>query len=103
MLYECAREAESGDNQWVINSRATTHCTGNISKYESINQGYKGVLRTPRHYLRIEGKGVTIIPLPKGHARVQDVLYMPRIKGNLLSMQILHRDGIFNEYAENSY
>jgi hypothetical protein len=103
MLYECAREAESGDNQWVINSGATTHYTGNISKYESINQGYKGVLGTPRYRLRIEGKGVAIIPLPEGYARVWDILYMPKIKGNLLLMQILHRDGIFNEHAENGY
>jgi hypothetical protein len=103
MLYECAREAESRDNQWVIDSGATTHCTGNISKYESIDQGYRGVLGTPGHCLRIEGKGVAIIPLPKGHARVWDVLYVPRIKGNLLSMQILYRDSIFNKHAENSY
>jgi hypothetical protein len=72
-------------------------------KYESINQGYKGVLRTPGYCLRIEGKGVAIIPLPKGHARVQDILYIPRMKGNLLLMQILHRDSIFNEHAENGY
>jgi hypothetical protein len=28
---------------------------------------------------------------------------MPRIKGNLLLMQILYRDSIFNKHAENSY
>jgi hypothetical protein len=61
------------------------------------------VLRTPGHYLRIEGKGVTIILLPKGHARVQDILYVPKIKGNLLLMQILYRDGIFNKHIENGY
>jgi hypothetical protein len=103
MLYECAREAESGDDRWVIDSGATTHCTGDISKYESIDQRYRRVLGTPGHRLRTEGKGVAIIPLPEGHARVRDVLYVLRMKGNLLLMQILHRDGIFNEHAENSY
>jgi hypothetical protein len=104
MFYECAREAESGDDRWVIDSGATTHCTGDISKYESIDRGYRGVLGTPGHRLRIEGKGIAIIPLPEGHsARVRDVLYVPKMKGNLLSTQILHKDGIFNEHAEDGY
>ena len=100
---ECAREAESGDDRWVTDSVATTHCTGDISKYESIDQGYRGVLGTPRHRLRIEGKGIAIILLLEGYARVHDILYVPKMKGNLLLMQILHKDGIFNEHAEDGY
>ena len=41
--------------------------------------------------------------MPKGHARVRDILYVPKMKGNLLSTQIFHKDGIFNKHAKDGY
>ncbi|KAL3712502.1 hypothetical protein TMatcc_001201 [Talaromyces marneffei ATCC 18224] len=92
------------DTRWVIDGGATCYCTGDIKCFESLDRRYKGRLGTVSKSTKIDGKGLAVIPLENGHcARIRDVMYVPGMKGNLLSTQMLHVDGIYNSHEENGY
>ncbi|EED18964.1 gag/polymerase/env polyprotein, putative [Talaromyces stipitatus ATCC 10500] len=92
------------DDHWVIDCGATCHCTGDIKCFESLDRRYKGRLGTVSKSTKIDGKGLAIIPLENGYcARVCDVMYVPGMKGSLLSTQMLYIDGIYNSHEENGY
>lgn len=89
--------------KWVIDGGATSHCTGDIQCLEKLDTRYRGVLRTAGKSLKIMGKGIARIPLADGVARLNDVLYVPDMEENLLSTQVLYRDGIYNAHEKDGY
>lgn len=106
LIDELVKRARSRDRdtRWVIDGGATCHCTGDIKCFESFDRRYKGRLETVSKSTKIDGKGLAVIPLENGHcARIRDVMYVPGMKGNLLSTQMLHVDGIYNSHEENGY
>lgn len=90
--------------RWTTDGGATCHCTGGITDFESLDIRYKGRLGTANKSTRIDGKGVAVIDLgEKGCARTRDAMYVPGMKGNLLPIQVLYTDGIYNSHEENEY
>lgn len=71
---------------WQLDSGATCHCTGNIRKFKVLDTSYRGTLGTAGEDTRIMGRGTAIITLRNGqYAELPDVLYVPGLRGNLLS------------------
>jgi hypothetical protein len=100
----CVQTKKFSDRRWVIDGGATSHCTGNIRKFESLDKRYRGTLGTANKSLEIQGKGIVRICLSNSHtARLRDVLFVPGMRGNLLSTQILYSDGIYNTHDEKGY
>ncbi|EED15089.1 conserved hypothetical protein [Talaromyces stipitatus ATCC 10500] len=77
-------QSEQKVKKWTIDGGATSHCTGGN--------------------LKIMGKGIARVPLMDGGvARLNNVLYVPDMEENLLSTQVLYRDGIYNAHEKDGY
>jgi hypothetical protein len=101
---ESVNRTNERSDRWVIDGGATSHCTGDIRVFENLDQRYRGSLGTAGKSLEIRGKGTVRISFPNGSStKLRDVLYVPGMQGNLLSTQILHKDGIFNTHDEKGY
>ena len=88
----------------VIDSGATSHCSSDIELFESLDRRYKGSLGTAGKSTTIAGKGVMRIPLGnETTVRLSNVLCVPAMTQTLLSTQMLHADGIFNEHVKTGY
>jgi hypothetical protein len=92
-------------NDPIINSGATSTCSGQIELFESLDQRYGGSLGTAGKLIKIAGRGTMKIPLSSGCiAKVRNVLYVPRIRNTtLLSTQALQDMGIWNEHVVKTY
>ena len=91
---ELAWRAQGTKDLWCIDSGATKHCTGNKGVFE-ILRNLKGTLKTAGGPTPIEGCGIARFRLPNGQlVRLGQVLYVPELKENLLSTELLHKMGI---------
>jgi hypothetical protein len=101
---ESINRTNKRSDRWVIDSGATSHCTGDIRVFENLDQRYRGSLGTAGKSLEIRGKGTVRISFPNDSStKLRDVLYVLGMQGNLLSTQILYKDGIFNTYDKKEY
>jgi hypothetical protein len=88
----------------IIDSGATSTCSGDIEFFESLDQRYTGSLGTAGKSMKIAGKGTIRIPLSSGKkARISDALYVPGMKQTLLSTQALYADKIWNQHVRAGY
>jgi hypothetical protein len=93
-----------GSDDPIINSGATSTCSGKIDLFESLDQRYGGRLGTAGKSMEIAGRGTMTIPLSSGkEARILNALYMPRMRQILLSTQALQDAGIRNERVRKKY
>lgn len=88
-----------GRDAWIIDSGATSHITGNKRFFVSINDAYRGeVDLADGTKVSIIGRGTCAIQCVDGSgnvttAIVTDVLYAPKVSGNLLSVSKLAHKG----------
>ena len=85
---------------WNLDLGATTHCTSDGQAFKSMSD-YRGTLGTASMSRPIVGEGTVQISLSKGScdAKLGGVKYVPGMQGNLLSMQVLCLNGIYNEHG----
>ena len=75
-----------GSDDPIIDSGATSTCSGKINLFESLDQRYRGSLGTAGKSIEIAGRGTMRIPLSSGKvARIRNALYVPRMTQTLLS------------------
>jgi hypothetical protein len=93
-----------GNDDPIIDSGATSTCSGRIDLFESLDQRYGGSLGTAGKSIKIKGRGTMRIPLSSGTiTRISNALYVPEVKQTLLSTQALQDIGIWNEHVEKKY
>lgn len=93
-----------GSDDPIIDSGATSTCSGKIDLFESLDQRYGGSLGTAGKTMKIAGRGTMRIPLSSGKtARIANALYVPKMRQTLLSTQALQDMGIWNEHVRKKY
>ncbi|XP_050915629.1 uncharacterized protein LOC127130704 [Lathyrus oleraceus] len=88
------RDGVQGRDEWYLDSGCSTHMTGRKDWFVQINQAAKSKVKfADDTTLSAEGVGYVLIgKRNSGHSRIKDVLYIPGIKCNLLSIvQLLER------------
>ena len=100
---EAAMLGAERPSSWLIDSGATSHCTGDRSIFTSFtptNEDLDGIGGSPK----ITGRGDVIITLRNGStAKLSGVLMVPGIKTNLLSTQALRMQGIVSHQELHGY
>jgi hypothetical protein len=84
------------DDMWIINSRASKHMTGDQARLSDLNEiktSYKVELGDKSTY-PIEGFRQASIKLESGnHVHLSNVLYVPGLEKNLVSISCLEDKG----------
>ncbi|XP_073224742.1 uncharacterized protein [Cicer arietinum] len=89
------RDGAQGTNEWYLESGCSTHMTGRKDWFVKINQAMRSRVKfADDTTLAADGIGdVLIMRRDGGHSLIKDVLYIPGIKCNLLSIgQLLERN-----------
>ena len=78
---------------WVVDSGATRHICGNISaftSYTTVKEGEEQVLMGDSKSILVIGKGKVLLKLTSGKVlALSDVLHVPDIRWNLVSVSLL--------------
>src|SRR4051812_42084549 len=88
------RDGTQGKEEWYLDSGCSTHMTGRRDWFVQINQVVKNKVKFAEDStLMAEGVGDVLIEKKDGgHSMIKDVLYIPGIKCNLLSIgQLLEK------------
>lgn len=77
-----------GNTIWYLDTGATSHMTGNKQLFTTLNTNVKGTVRLgDNSCVQIEGKGSILIETKNGeHRLLTDILYIPYLKSNVLSI-----------------
>nr|XP_004516686.1 uncharacterized protein LOC101512199 [Cicer arietinum] len=89
------QDGAQGRNEWYLDSGCSTHMTGRKDWFVKINQATRSRVKfTDDTTLAADGVGdVLIMRRDGGHSLIKDMLYIPGIKCNLLSIgQLLERN-----------
>lgn len=94
-------------NGWCIDSGATCHISSQLELFSTINTEIKEELTVANgEKLQSAGKGSVVLmlmtgPKSKHEVRIEEVLYVPEAKGNLLSVQKLIERGFRINFHNN--
>lgn len=90
---------------WYLDSGATEHMTPYLNKMENFKKMFSKVQTSNKEKIQAEGKGdITVEFSDKNaglHAVLKDVLYVPNIDGNLLSVGRLIEKGLKITFENN--
>ncbi|XP_016732863.1 uncharacterized protein [Gossypium hirsutum] len=79
---------------WLIDSGCTNHMTSNAAIFKSIDRSFKTRVKVGnRHFIKAEGKGDVLINTSTGNKLASNVLFVPEIDRNLLSIAQLLEKG----------
>lgn len=99
MVTACNKDEEN-KGAWILDSGATSHMTSNRNFFTSFNSDEKGhvLLADEGEAVKVDGKGSGIIKYCANNGevidvRVDNVLYIPRLSSNLLSVKKLTNNG----------
>lgn len=67
---------------WIVNSGCTHQVTANLSSFKGLGSNYSSKGRL----LDVKGKGVIMVETPSSTKLITDVLFVPKITNNLLSV-----------------
>jgi hypothetical protein len=85
---------------WVLDSGCSQHITFDKSRFVSLSEQSGTVTVANRKELSITGKGIVKIELPTKEVTLSDVLYVPEIGYNLLSIGQLADNGISTQFSK---
>lgn len=72
---------------WLLDSGCTHNMCGDIGSFKVLNKCYKSKIKIGnRGYVSVEGKGVVFINTPEGSKQVSNVLFVPPLSQNLISV-----------------
>ncbi|GKV53197.1 hypothetical protein SLEP1_g59734 [Rubroshorea leprosula] len=83
-----------GSNSWFIDSGCTHHMTSNLAIFKTLDRSYFSMVRLGNGELvEVKGKGTVTVNTPTGIRYICDVLYVPYLSQNLISVgQLLEND-----------
>ncbi|XP_017648022.1 uncharacterized protein LOC108488241 [Gossypium arboreum] len=83
----CPATKEKATKGWLIDSGCTNHMTPDVGIFKSKDRSFKTKLKVGNGYfIKVEGKGDVLISIPTGNKLVSNVLLVPEIDRNLLSI-----------------
>ncbi|OMO51183.1 Integrase, catalytic core [Corchorus capsularis] len=79
--------------EWLVDSGSTHHMVHNKDLFRNVDLSYNSkVIIGNGEYLEVKGKGDIVVSTPRGNKVISDVLYVPEIDVNLISVgQLLER------------
>ena len=82
--------------KWVVDSGATKHICANKDMYTSFEEGEDRIyLAAQSQTAKVLGKGKVVLKLTSGKTlALNDVLYVPDIRANLISVSLLGKAGV---------
>ena len=90
------------NNAWLINSGCTNHMAFDDSMFQEIDRTIVSKVKIGNEQLiDVKGKGTVKIMSPKGAKLINDVLYVPEIDQNLLSVSQLLQKGYSVVFKHN--
>lgn len=87
------------DDSWIIDSGASRHMTSNRGLYKALTSRVVPITIANGAEIMAEGIGTVVIDTPRGPTAMEDVLYVPAISANLLSIHALRKKGITVEFG----
>lgn len=97
---EACLKATVGNNGWIVDSGATSHMANDMSAFISMDPKRKGNVRLADEKNLVSINGIGDISLKcdlpskiKNSLEASDVLYVPSLSSNLLSVKKLAKDG----------
>lgn len=94
--------AVMGSSSWLLDSRCTHHMTSDVSLFKSLDENYSLRVKLGNgEFIEVKGKGVTAVQTTSGTKYIQEVLYVPDISHNLISVgQLLESGCAVNFYGD---
>ncbi|XP_016713922.2 uncharacterized protein [Gossypium hirsutum] len=90
----CSAVKGKATDGWLIDSGCTNHITPDASIFKSIDRSFKTNVKVGNgHFIKVEGKGDVLISTLTGTKLVKNVLLVPEIDRNLLSIAQLLEKG----------
>lgn len=84
----------ASSNAWLIDSGCTHHMAGDMTMFKELDKSYSSKVRIGNGArLEVKGRGIVAIDTPSGTKLISDVLFVPEIDQNLLSVgQLLEKN-----------
>ena len=89
------------DDCWIIDSGASRHMTSNRGIFQALTSRVVPITIANGAEIMAEGIGTVMIDTPRGPVVMEDVLYVPSMQANLLSIHALRRKGITVEFGQD--
>jgi hypothetical protein len=102
---EHAHRVKEDPTRWCFDSGATSMSTGNKAIFEFLDRRRRGrLIIASGNQMPIEGRGIVKFNLPNGSTvRLGNVIYVPGLAENLLSLEALHMAGFQSQGSERGY
>lgn len=102
-LFVASQEVGSHDlNSWLIDSGCTSHMTRYLSIFTSIDTSVQPKIKLGNgEIVQAKGKGEVAINTRKGTKIISNVLYIPELDQNLLSVAQMTKNGYGVSFKEN--
>ena len=93
-LEQMCNTAVVNNSSWLIDSGCTNHMTTDLSLFKDLDKSYMSKVRTGNEeYVKVEGKGVIEVETMSGTKTLKNMLYVPKINQNLVSVGQLLESG----------
>ncbi|XP_028753471.1 uncharacterized protein LOC114713060 [Neltuma alba] len=81
--------------KWVVDSGATKHICANREMFTSFEEGEDHIYFANSQTTKVQGKGKVVLKLTSGKTlALNDVLYVPDVRANLVSVALLGKAGV---------
>lgn len=105
VLTTCHIIADRNDDQWLLDTGCSNHLSGNKELFSNLDESFRNIVKLgDNSKLQVLGKGKITIRLKDGSLNyISDVLYVPSICKNLLSVRQLAEKGYDLNFKKRGY
>ncbi|TXG63370.1 hypothetical protein EZV62_010364 [Acer yangbiense] len=104
LFYACQAASEEKNDKWYIASGCSNHMTGDASIFCDIDASNKSQVRLGNGALvEVKGKGTIAVETNKGRRFIKNVLLVPNLQQNLLSVGQMIQNGYSLHFEGDSY
>ena len=90
-------------NTWLIDSDCTHHMSFNAKMFKDLDESFILKVKIGNgELLEVKGKGVVVVKTPTGTKLISDVLFIPKLSQNLLSVEQMMEKGYSLEFKDNA-
>ena len=92
----------SKKNTWLIDSGCTSHMTKHLSIFSSIDRSIKPKIKLGNgDFVQAKGRGTVTVSTSRGTKTIKNVLFIPELDQNLLSVPQMLRNGYEVTFKDN--
>lgn len=89
-------------NSWLIDSGCTHHMSFNATLFKELDESYSSKVKVGNgNIMEVKGRGTIAIPTRSGIKLIQNVLYVPDLSQNLLSVGQMLEKGYSLQFKNN--